>query len=178
MATHEAGHAVVALRLGFGLALVTISPAVIARMDRELVASGEPLPDSFWEFKAEGRTGVKRSSSDRQDRSRVEDYLVVLLSGCLSDSRQRGGGPSGLKSARAKAGNDYALAMSLLAGLGLRPEERTSAVERLEARSEELVAEPGVWAAIEAVAAALLSTRTLSGEDVRRIAASAARQEA
>lgn len=149
-AYHEAGHAAVAVRLGFQIESVEITP------DRE-EQQGLCVHVRDHESLRNLRNG---------DQERVRESILILLAGTAAETRA-GYGDSVCQG----ESQDASDALDLAFGLGEIGEE--DSVEdffaELSRQTEELLAEPGVWAAVEALAAELLRVGRVSGEQVHTI---------
>ena len=132
-AYHEAGHAVVALALGRPVHKVSILPS------RDKLG---------W---CEYKKGVFRPSDDWLERE-----VLIALAGMAAEARHTG------TYAREEAGRDLKFARSLLVSrAGDRRADRLE--RRLLAKVEALLGDDETWAAVEAVAAALLASGEISG---------------
>ncbi|BDG04989.1 ATP-dependent metallopeptidase FtsH/Yme1/Tma family protein [Anaeromyxobacter oryzae] len=163
VAHHEAGHAVVAERLGASVLLATVVPTTIV-----------PAP---------GLRAVRVARVEREDAPSREDDILIAYAGPLAEARHAGrplpfalgrsrrhvsqavlhyGGSLDLQAAARAAGLDKQFSD---AG------ERRAYMRWLWERSRVLVRRR--WREVEAVAAELLARRTLSGAQVRRCIARA-----
>lgn len=139
-AYHEAGHAVIAHRLGFKVTLLTIVPNEAENTE------GSVTIDWFHDF-----TTAQRSMVSRALRRDYRDYVVQLLAGELAEARAT----NGRYNTDSGAG-DYADGYVIARIVSKNP-ERYLADCRRDARK--LVRQH--WGAITAVAAALLEKRTV-----------------
>lgn len=138
-AYHEAGHAVVALALGRPVHKVSILP------NRDRLG---------W---CEFRKGVFRPSEDWLERE-----VLIALAGMAAEARHTG------TYAREEARTDLKFARSLLVSrAGDRRADRLE--RRLLAKVEALLADDGVWAAVEAIVAALRASGEISGRAARHL---------
>lgn len=138
-AYHEAGHAVIALALDRPIHKVTIQP------DRDHLG---------W---CKFDKGVFRPSEDW-----VEREVLIALAGMAAEARYTG------SYCEHGASRDLRFARKLLAGrAGDRRAERLE--RRLLAKVESLLADDDVWAAVEAIAAELLKSGTISGRAARHL---------
>lgn len=132
-AYHEAGHAVVALALDRPVHKVSILPS------RDKLG---------W---CEYKKGVIRPSEDWLERE-----VLIALAGMAAEARHTG------TYAREEAGRDLKFARSLLVSrAGDRRADRLE--RRLLSKVEAMLGDDELWAAVEAVAAALLENGEISG---------------
>jgi ATP-dependent Zn protease len=138
-AYHEAGHAVAALVLGRPVHKVSVLP------NRDRLG---------W---CEFRKGVFRPSEDWLERE-----LLIALAGMAAEARHTG------EYDHDAAGRD----LRYVRGLALRRASERS-VERLErrmlAKIEHLLADDGVWRAVELIAAELRKSGVISGRAARHL---------
>jgi ATP-dependent Zn protease len=137
-AYHEAGHAVMALALGRPIHRVTIEP------------------NHRFLGRCELGSGRFRPSDDV-----LEIEVLILLAGPVAEARHTG------RFNPDAADHDLRGVRSLVASRGATWKQ----VERLERRfldkTEHWFDRPGMWSAVEAIAAELLKTPTLSGRAAR-----------
>jgi ATP-dependent Zn protease len=150
LAYHEAGHAVVALLVSVPMDDVSIE------------GTGESL----------GRV-MRAAQGDRhvssgQLHALVERDIEILHAGACSLDRRFGPGAQKVFG----AGNDYSEMRRLVALLDLDSTQAEDAlIERARNRTDDMLAHLEHWAAVDAVAAALLERGALSGDEVREIVA-------
>ena len=136
-AYHEAGHAVVALAVGRPVHKVSIRPK------------------ADWLGRCEFRKGVFRPSDDW-----LEDEILIALAGLAAEARHTG------TYDRDAAGRDLRYVRRLAVH---RASERT--LDRFErrmlAKTENLLAAEGNWAAVELIAGELLKLGEISGRAAR-----------
>jgi ATP-dependent Zn protease len=132
-AYHEAGHAAVALALNRPVHRVSV------------------LPNQRLLGKCEFRKGVQRSSDDW-----IENEILIALAGMAAEAQQTGGYD------RAAAGHDLRHARKLML---FRTSERSldRYERRMLAKVENLLADVGIWRAVEQIAAELLKLGVISG---------------
>lgn len=144
-AYHEAGHAVVALAVGRPVAKVSIRPDA-DRLGWCQFGKGRFKPTEDW----------------------VENELLIALAGMAAEARQTG------TYDRVAAGQDLRHARKLSVN---RANERQMA--RLEKRMlhkcEHILGDDACWAAVEAIAAALLADNEISGRRAAHLFAEARR---
>lgn len=138
VAYHEAGHAVVALALGRPVHRVSVRPS------------------EQWLGRCEFQKGTWRRSQDP-----VETEILIMLAGLAAESRHSG------RYAWDGAERDLWAVRELTE----RRASGTKQFERLERRlldkTEHLLDQPGLWPAVEAIAAELLQHTTISGRSAR-----------
>jgi ATP-dependent Zn protease len=136
-AYHEAGHAVVALALGRPVHKVSIRPK------------------ADWLGRCEFRKGIVRPSDDW-----LEDEILIALGGMAAEAQHTG------TYDRDAAGRDLRyvrrLALNRVSERSLERFER-----RMLAKTENLLADAGHWAAVELIAAELLKSGEISGRAAR-----------
>lgn len=138
-AYHEAGHAAVALALG------------------RLVQRVSALPDRDRLGWCEFKKGPYRPSEDW-----VEREVLIALAGMAAEARHTG------TYAREEAGRDLRFARSLL--VQRAGESRAERLERrLLAKTESLLADDGVWAAVEAIVGELLKHGAIGGRAAKHL---------
>ena len=139
-AYHEAGHAVMALSLRRSIEKVSIEPNQL-RLGQCKVAQGirGPLKDA------------------------VETEILILLGGVGAEARHTG------EYAWEAASDDLRQVRALLQSRSEAPRQMKRYERRLLDKAEYLLDQPGVWTAIERVAAELLRSTTMSGRAVRHI---------
>jgi ATP-dependent Zn protease len=138
-AYHEAGHAVVALAVGRPVHRVSVLP------NRELLG------------KCEFRKGVVRPSADW-----VEEELLITLAGPAAEARHTG------RFCPGGAARDLRYARKLaVQRAGDRGAERLE--RRMLAKVENLLADDGLWRAVELIAAELVRCGTISGRAARHL---------
>lgn len=137
-AYHEAGHAVVAIALKKGIERVSIEPNHL-RLGQCKVKKGVhgPLKDA------------------------VETEVLILLGGVGAEARHTG------EYAWEGASSDMQHVRALLDSRSTAPRQMNRYQQRLLDKVEHLFDQPGVWTAIERVAAELLRNTTISGRAVR-----------
>ena len=139
-AYHEAGHTVMALALGRPVHRVTVRPNQLRLGQCEL------------------KNGTIRPSKDV-----LETEVLILLGGLAAEARLSGDYDWGA------AAKDLRAVRSLTRTRAETP----SRIERLERRlldkAEHLLDRPGLWQAVERIAAELLRATTLSGRAARHL---------
>jgi ATP-dependent Zn protease len=149
-AYHEAGHAVVGLRLRFRMKTATIVPrdGVLGEVEH---GKETYLYDDL-EF---GRDSAR-------SRRRGEEVIILRLSGLTAERRFRP------RAASKHALDDHEHAADLALSLNGGDVEVTNAhIKDLSLRTDKLVADN--WPQVEAVAQALLERRTLKGAEIAAI---------
>ena len=140
VAYHEAGHAVVALALGRPVHRVSVRPS------------------EQWLGRCEFRKGRLRASQDP-----VETEILIMLAGLAAEARHTG--------EYAWDGADHDL--WYVRSLTERRAGGEKQAERLERRmldkTEHELDRPGVWEAVERIAAALLRETVISGRAARHL---------
>lgn len=150
-AYHEAGHAVASLALGRGVRRVSIVPDLAAGTLG--LATNHGLP-SF-------RPDVR---DDAPTQAKAEREILILLAGPAAEERFTG------RRNRAGAAGDHAAAAAALALSLCGDEDEASAfLAWLVIRGRNLIAAPGQWIRVAALARALVDRRELSGAEVRRV---------
>ena len=139
-AWHEAGHAIAALALGRPVHRVSIEPKLQRLGHCEL------------------KKGTFRPSSDI-----VETEILILLAGLVAEARLTGvynlaGAAEDLRGVRA---------YTRFRGGSERQVEKLE--RRMLSKTEHLLEQPGMWLAIEQVAAELLRETTISGRAARHL---------
>ncbi len=138
-AYHEAGHAVVALYLGRPVHRVSVLP------NQELLG------------KCEFRKGVFRPSDDW-----LETEILISLGGMAAEARLTG------TYDRLAAGRDLAHARKL--ALQRATERQLDRYERrMLAKTENLLADDGLWRAVELIAEQLVKLGSISGRAARHL---------
>ncbi|SRR5260370_40927090 len=141
-AYHEAGHAVLGMRVGPGVEIVTIDPQRVKEL------TGKEFP---------GYTRYRESGPAKADI-----VLCLTASGLTSEAMFVSGGVVSSKE------DDIGRLIEMLENqLGLRGSEKERELVRIRLMTQQLVLENR--AAIEAVANALMEEKTLTGEDLQRI---------
>jgi hypothetical protein len=137
-AYHEAGHAVVAIALRKNVERVSIEANQL-RLGQCKLKKGVhgPLKDA------------------------VETEVLILLGGVGAEARHTG------EYAWEAAGGDMSQVRALLQSRPGGPRQMNRYEQRMLDKAEHLLNQPGVWAAIERVAAELLRNTTISGRAVR-----------
>jgi len=153
IAYHEAGHAVVCIRLGRNLSRVLL---------------GEKRRRGFFECEEWPPT----------TRQAIEDEIVSFYAG-LAAQRIFTGRPvrvaamvtvtirEGRRTVAGLETDGSQIFLLALRAIGSEPAEIAELCRRLDARARELVAD--AWAAVELVARELLARRALSGDEVREL---------
>lgn len=139
-AYHEAGHAVMALSLKRSIERVSIEANQV-RLGQVKIAQGVrgPLKDA------------------------VETEILILLGGIGAEARHTG------EYAWEAASDDLRHVRALMQSRSEAPRQMKRYERRLLDKAEYLLDQPGVWTAIERVAAELLRSTTMSGRAVRHI---------
>jgi hypothetical protein len=137
-AYHEAGHAVVAIALRKNVERVSIEPNQL-RLGQCKLKKGVhgPLKDA------------------------VETEVLILLGGVVAESRHTG------EYDWDAAHGDVQHIRDLLQSRSGGPRQMNRYEQRLIDKAEHLLDQPGVWTAVERVAADLLRNTTISGRAVR-----------
>jgi ATP-dependent Zn protease len=139
-AYHEAGHAVLALALGRTVSRVSV------------------LPNHLRQGQCDIQKGAFRASQDV-----METQVLILLGGLVAEARHTGHYcPEG-------ASQDLRVIRSLTNKRATTQKQ----IERLERRmvdkAEHILDRPGVWSAVEKIAAELLRCSTISGRAARHL---------
>jgi hypothetical protein len=150
-AWHEAGHLVVAYRLGYAIGGATIRPAGIA-VGSCLVQS----PIGVMLRGEDGRVVGRSFASRREQLAWLRDHAAVLMAGRAAE-RIGLGRPSGHEH------DDEALSRLVSAVLGYGPTRRVAYAERAEARASALLW--SAWPLLGAAKAALMERGELQRED-------------
>jgi hypothetical protein len=137
-AYHEAGHAVVAVALGRNVERVSIEANQLRLGQCKL------------------KRGVHGPLKDA-----VETEVLILLGGVGAEGRQTG------KFAWDEASGDMRQVRTLLQSRPSGPRQMNRYERRMLDKVEHLLEQPGVWTAVERVAAELLRSTTISGRAVR-----------
>ncbi len=148
-AYHEAGHALVAYMERIRIKRVTIKPG-------ETYSGGivtKPCVDSSVEY-----------DNSRKQTVRVERAVRVLLAGAAA---QRRFSPHGYRHFHGES--DRHGAINLISYLTRTSEETAAYFKLLNIQAKNKIKVPWVWAAIQALAEALLSHETISGKRARAI---------
>jgi hypothetical protein len=149
-AYHEASHAAVGVRLGF-------------RLTRVAVLDDDPDDCGLCQFdRAAWEEALAAAAGG--DRGPIGRCVMVSLAGWAGARRAGVGGNSG-------AGDDYERAYELASHARAGGEGAEGMVSELASRVEAVLAEPGVWAGVERLAAELLRVKSLSGDEAHRILA-------
>ena len=133
-AYHEAGHAALAIALGRAVQRVTVAP--------------NELRLGQCQFKK----GTVRASQDA-----LETQILVLLGGLAAEAGQTGLYDS------AGAAQDLRDVRKLTSGRAKNQRQAERLERRLLDKAEHILSQPGVWLAVERIAAELLRCTTLSG---------------
>jgi ATP-dependent Zn protease len=147
-AYHEAGHAVIAWRLGAHPRSVTIVPK--GEVQGETVQES-PFIEADFVF----------DGSDHA-RNRVERAIIICLAGPMA---QRRFAPRSWR--RWHGGPDYVVAFDLALRVNGSPAAAKVHMKWLEMRAQALL--ESVWSYVEAIASELLKRGTLSAEEIRSI---------
>jgi hypothetical protein len=137
-AYHEAGHAVVAIALRKSVERVSIEPNQLRLGQCKL------------------KQGIRGPLKDA-----VETEILILLGGVGAEARHTG------DYAWEAADGDMRQVRTLLQSRRDGPRQMKRYEQRLLDKAEHLLDQPGVWTAIERVAAELLRSGTISGRLVR-----------
>jgi len=141
IAYHEAGHVVVGIRLGLEV------------LDSDIERDGEG-----------GRGHTHFAPADAADRGQVERVITTFMAGFAAEIKL---GSADLQG----CWNDVdRLLREWLAYLEPDPRRRPGVVGLFLARAQSELEAPGVWAAVEAVASALLNDVRLDGPRARDLA--------
>lgn len=144
-AYHEAGHAAVAVRLGYSLGRVALTPD-----DPEQFGDVLQRWDAPDELRAGREYGVEKL---------VRDQLVIRLAGPAAEAR------AGFAIAFEQAEQeDIAEMGELISNVWPNRREAAAEVAACRSRAGELLGEPAVWTGVEALAGELLRSGTLSGD--------------
>ena len=149
-AHHEAGHAVAASMLALRVQRASIEPAE----DYLGIVSHPRWPKHLTDALQFGRPTLSQIA-------RLEAHVIVLLAGGIAERQYRG------RSNRVGAADDLHKAVDIVMALSGNAKESSAYLTLLHCRAESLVQVH--WGAIEAVAQALLSTKTLTGAEVERL---------
>lgn len=141
-ATHEAGHAVMAVSLGRSIHKVTIEPGRRSIGGTRLGV-------------CELKKGSHRSSHDR-----LEDDVLILLAGMVAEARLTG------HYCPAGAAEDLREVARLLCTRAASPRQHETLQRRMLAKTEHILHDDAHRDAIAAVTQDLLSKRTISGRAV------------
>ncbi len=145
-AYHEAGHAVLALALGRPITKVSV------------------LPNHLRQGQCDIQKGAFRPSQDA-----LEAHVLILLGGLAAEARHTG------KYCWEGASQDLRVVRSLANKRAASQKQ----IERLERRmldkTEHILNQPGVWLAVERIAAELLRCSTISGRAARHFFEEAAK---
>ena len=141
IAYHEAGHVVVGIRLGLEV------------LDSDIERDGEG-----------GRGHTHFAPADAGDRGQVERVVTTFMAGFAAEIKLGSADPQG-------SWYDVDLLLrEWLAYLEPDPRRRPGLVGLFLARAQSELEAPGVWAAVEAVASALLNDVRLDGPRARDLA--------
>lgn len=154
LAYHEAGHAVALLDCRRGLKHITIVPGE-GHLGRNTPA---PLP-SFHPDRDDGPS----------TRLRVEQSVVGLLGGAVAEAHLLGRDCRLGDFKRYGGAVDLARAYRLVCFQSAGDEEANAYLSWLFERTKSVIAFPQNWAAVKAIAQALLHQQELSGRAARRI---------
>jgi hypothetical protein len=149
-AFHEAGHAAAAFHLGVAVKEVSIVPDIGA--ERLGHCAGYGYPDWF----------SPDALIDDRSRALAEREIIVMFAGPAAEARARG-----RRDHVGAGGDDYRYAIDLASRFCGSIEETTAYVAWLALRAQNLIHDPFVWFGVEALAAALLARRTLTGRKAR-----------
>jgi hypothetical protein len=149
-AYHEASHAAVGVRLGFRLTRVAL-------LDDDPDDCGECQFDK-------GLWAEALAAAGGPDREPIERCVMVSLAGWAGARRAGVGQHPG-------AEDDYERAYELASQARVGGEGAEGMVNELASRVEGILAEPGVWAGVERLAAELLRVNTLTGDEAHRLLA-------
>jgi hypothetical protein len=145
-AYHEAGHTVVAWRLGAGPRAVTIVPH--GDVQGEMIQEA-PLIDADLDF----------DGSDHA-RNRVERAIMICLAGPIA---QRHFMPSSWR--HWHGGPDYITALNLALQVNGSPRAAKAHLKWLEIRTQDLL--ESLWTYVKGIAGDLLTRGTLSPQEIR-----------
>ncbi len=149
-AYHEAGHAVAAWHVHVPTKDLSIIPD-----DSSL---GRHFSGPYF-------TGVNPEFDDSpRCQRRLENKALVCLAG---PAAQRRFNPHGYRHYHGKS--DYRQAVDLLSYIAPEPEELGAYIGLIKIRARNFVGRPDMWAAIEAVAAALLDRGEIPGKEIKPI---------
>ncbi len=158
VAVHEAGHVVMSFQVELGVEEVSIIPAG----DCLGVCRNDGSPE--WHELVEGKSSTD-SAKEQRRRQLLFKHLQVSLAGPEAERLVRGEyNPDG-------AAGDAETVQTLMDLLGCREEE--AFLDWLRARTAHYLARPRVWYMVEVVALALLRRGRMTGEEARRLYASA-----
>jgi hypothetical protein len=157
-AYHEAGHAVVALRLNRPLTCATIVPSG----DGETLGhiSGRKLSPQMREQYI-GGPGCGRAG--RRLRDVIEAEIVVLFAGGLAEARWKG------HRRRLGTGEDYRQAVEWADCICGSMEETAAFLGWLHVRARQLVDNPVDWFLIRRFASVLVEEKTVNGRRAREV---------
>jgi hypothetical protein len=172
-AYHEAGHAVAAITLGTAVRSVSIVPDA----ERGLLGhvAGYPARTFMDRVEHEGRI------LSRRDRTRVEHLIMQTWAGTLAEQRYTGSdsesgfGVTLITAGRHKGhqrtheGSDAWWIYRWAEAVSQSDGESAAFAEWLRCRADTLVARH--WSEVEAVAAALLANRRMTGRAIREVVA-------
>lgn len=151
-AFHEAGHAVVSLRLGRGSEALSI----VSEGERLGSHHSGELPPGIARRLSEG-------SSSLRDRQTIESMVMVFFAGTIAESICRGHEPRRLGGAR----SDFAKAIDVASHLIFEPKELGTYLDWLFVRTVNSVRHS--WRKVEELAGVLLIRQTLGGREVRAV---------
>ena len=141
-AIHEAGHAVLMVRIGNGVKVTTVDPQEVKRL------TGHAMPG----FTDPAVGGL-----------RVDVYLCTALAGVMAEAKFATNGRI------SPMEEDFSHVEEIMDRAGMVGEERKTARDRAVARTEQLLTQ--YEADIRKVADALVERKTLNDEDVRSLLA-------
>jgi Peptidase family M41 len=148
-AYHEAGHAVVAMKLDRRFHHVTIEPG-----DGSL---GHVLHEKFSRrFRPDIELGFRA-------RETIDDHCLISMAGMAADSRFIG------RDTWDGGGQDTHQAIDLAARLGYDNQVLGHYIPFMRARVDGLMRSDRVWSQVQAVAAALLEQRTLTWDQAKEV---------
>lgn len=150
-AIHEAGHAVARIVLRRKINRVSIIPGDDGSLGH---VQGRVLPAGIAEV-------LEFGTPTPQEMAAVEDSIVSVLAAPIAERKFTG------RWNLVGASGDHEWAVGLVFRLSGSTEEVNASLKELEGRANDLV--ETYWADIEAVAAALLERKVLSGAAVRRV---------